>query len=120
MEGLNTLGKYEMFCYTLNHAGTFLVKSSEDDVGYLIFEELDGDFQAFLCDKNLKELLQNGYIDQHVYELSRKLHDMLQDICVSPLWEVECVTTTPEWLEILKLFDEIKEIQKKSDVGYYY
>jgi len=120
MYKLNTFGKYEMYCDTLNHAGTFLLESTEDDIGYLIFEELDGDFQAFLSDKNLKELLQNEYIDQHVYELSRKLHDMLEDISNSTLWELKYVTTAPEWLEILKLFDEIKEYQKKSDVGWFY
>lgn len=116
----NTRDKYEYFCYTLNNCGMFLLKCSEDDVGYYIFEELDSLFRSFLCEQNLKELLQEGYIDQHVVELSRELRQKLENISDSPLWELEYVTTAPEWLEILKLSDEIKDYQKKSSVGYYY
>ncbi len=108
MKEITVQEKYELYCDTLSHCGTFLLDSSDDDIGYHIFEEFDSDSISFLHPKTLDALLDAKYITQEIYALSVNLSKSFRALEGTDLWNVSAVRTSKEWLAVLALANEIK------------
>ncbi len=86
MNELTTAEKYAYFVDTLNHCGRFLLDASDEEIGYHLFEEFDGDARAFLCEMNLEELTAAGYINREVGRSARMLLERFSRLENTPLW----------------------------------
>lgn len=108
MKEITVQDKYKLYRDTLSHCGTFLLDSSDDDIGYRIFEEFDADSISFLHPKTLDALLGAKYITQEVYALSINLAKSFRALDGTDLWNVSAVRTSKEWLAVLSLADDVK------------
>lgn len=93
---------------TLDSCGLYLLSCDEGEISYRLFEEFDSDSISFLHDDALKSLLDGGFIDKQIYDLSRLLYTKFRSLENTPLWNVACVKTSEKWAEVLKLSDDIK------------
>lgn len=104
--------RYHRFVSTLQECGLFLLNKHNISVGTYIFEDFDIDIRSNLYPENLKFLLENGWIDDMIFQKSVQLYDKFSAIEINfpELWNVNAVKTSPEWHEILSLSDEIKSL----------
>jgi len=115
----------EMFGFyydTISKCGKFLLNSSDEEIGYCIFEEFDIGAVSFLHVNALNELRDEGIIDDTIYELSKSLRAQFMNLQGSDIWGVEYVRTSPEWLSIMVTSDEIRKAihnrWSESDIRY--
>lgn len=102
--------QYELYKETLSKCGLFLLKGSDEDIEYNIFEEFDTDSISFLHINILNSLLAAKLIDKEIYDLSLKLALNFRALEKTDLWNIESVKTNEQWYEILKLSDNIKQL----------
>lgn len=99
---------YEFFQNTLSHCGTFLLRLSDEEIGWHLFEEFDGDSISFLHEDTVNVLRQSGKITEETARLSLRLSGQFRALENTELWNVPSVKENPKWLEILKLSDCIR------------
>ena len=97
-----------MFKDTLNHCGMYLLDLPDEEIGYHLFEEFDGDCISFLNEDLLDQLLKSGKITQEIVYMSLELSRKLRALENTNVWNIQSVRNSEKWLEILKLSDLIK------------
>lgn len=102
------MDSYEWFKNALNHCGTFLLDLPDEDIGYHLFEEFDGDSVSFLNENFLAQLLSSGRISQEIVDMSLELSSKFRTLENTELWNVKSVRESKKWLEILTLSDQIR------------
>ncbi len=107
---LTATEKFEWFTETLNHCGCFLLHASDEEIEYHLFEEFDGDCRSFLCEDNLRQLRDAGYMDHAVTHAAHSLAEQFLRLEHTALWNVQAVKTAPEWLAVLSLADHIRAL----------
>ncbi len=103
--------RYERFLHTLDEMGLFLLKSSDDEILYKIFEEFAIDF-GNLHRSNLEILFDAGYIDKIIMNKCQKLYHLYYAIEFETpeLFNLKAVRSSEKWYEIMSLSDEIKKL----------
>ncbi|MFR7882131.1 MAG: hypothetical protein ACLU5J_12235 [Christensenellales bacterium] len=64
------LERFDLFKETFNVFGTFILKKSDEEIEYLVFEEFITYVTCYLHKNTLIDLLKNKFIDQYVFEKS--------------------------------------------------
>ena len=109
---------FQLYMRTFHHCGEFLLDFSDEKIGTYIFEEFDIEATTFLHHDTLDKLKNAELIHEEVYDLSRKLRRKFMELQGTPLWNVESVKTTAEWLEIMRIADRIRiSIESKNSTG---
>ena len=75
MEKISDKQLMEMYLDTLEKCGAYLLKKSDEDIEYNLFEEFDIGATTFLHDTVLGKLKLAGYIDSNIIEKSKKLRN---------------------------------------------
>ena len=99
---------YDLFKNTYEHCGTFLLHLSDEEIGWHLFEEFDGDCISFLHKDNIEALRQTGKITEESARLAIELSDRFRALENTELWNVPSVKENTKWLEILKLSDRVR------------
>ena len=102
------MDRYELFKDALNHCGMYLPDLPDEEIGYHLFEEFDGDCISFLNEDLLDQLLKSGKITQEIVYMSLELSRKLRALKNTNVWNIQSVRNSEKWLEILKLLDLIK------------
>lgn len=68
--------KYELFKSTLLKCCSNILYKSDDDFRYTLFEELPIDIISFLHNNTLDALIDEGYIDERIYNMCSELREM--------------------------------------------
>ena len=102
------MDKYELFKVALTHCGTFLLNLPNEDIGYHLFQEFDGDCISFLNEDYLTQLLYSGKIMPQIVDMSLALSKKLRTLENTELWNIQSVRENQKWLEILELSDKIQ------------
>lgn len=105
---------FEYFLETFDYFGTHLLFMSNQDIMDNLFEEFDANVHSFLHEDSLDVLLEKGFIDQEIYNLSLELRKEYLVLDEQPSWSVSDIKTDAHWLELMKLADLIKEKVVKS------
>lgn len=106
-----SIGKlFDLYVNTLEKCGKFVLNFSDDNIGYYIFEEFDIGVVSFLYSDNLKKLKDKGMIDEIIFEKSCFLRLNVMSLQGSKLWNIESVKNSIEWMKIMELSDEIKDL----------
>lgn len=102
--------RYDDWKETLNHCGLYLLKKSDDEIGYHIFEEFDIGVRISCTDDMLTLLCENGFIDDKMKMESMELRKLFCEIQIqeSQLWNIESLRKHPRWKKIMELADLIK------------
>ena len=100
---------YEYFTDTLRHCGLFLLALDDEEIGWHLFEEFDGDCVSFLDENTLKLLCAAGKITSETADAALLLSRKLRALEKADLWNPSAVRTSGRWREILALSDEIKK-----------
>ena len=114
---LTTEQSFDFYLSSLERCGIYLLKVSDKEIGYEIFEEFTTEYPASLSEYTLNVLEENGIIDKNISILSKNLQDKLLQLNGSSLWTTNALKAATEWEEVLQLSDKIKELihQKWSD-----
>lgn len=101
---------YIGYIRTLDSFTTALRDEDELTVGTRVFEDLDIYIRTYLCEKNLKIYLDEGWIDRDIAEMSRGLYDTFCSLQNSSpeLWNVEAVKNAEEWRILMELSEDIR------------
>lgn len=110
MEKISDKQLMEMYLDTLEKCGAYLLKKSDEDIEYNLFEEFDIGATTFLHDTVLGKLKLAGYIDSNIIEKSKKLRNQYMLLQDSNEYTVEYVKRSARWRKIMELSDEIKEL----------
>lgn len=102
----------ELFEDTLNRASSSVLKQSDEEIGYNIFEEFDISAYTFLHEDSLKRLLEAKIIDINIYELSSSLRNLVLKLQKEAKWKFELVKTDSDWKALFNLTDEIIRMKK--------
>lgn len=102
--------RYEFFKNTLEECGTDILLKSEDILEYKLFEEFAADAVSFLHENMLDALLDEGMIDDEIYQKCKELRNLYLSIqSNSLLLNAREVKASTEWKNIMKLSDEIRQ-----------
>ena len=112
MKELTTKERYEYFVETFSKFGSSILKESDDDIEYIIFEDIIDNVISFLHTIVLDELLKEKYINQEVYDLCCDFRKRFLEIEEKLSHTATIVKESQEWLELMKLSDDIKSILK--------
>lgn len=108
MKELTTEEKYEYFEETFNKFNTTLVNQSDDDIEYIIFEDIIDSVVSFLHPIVIDKLLDEKYINKEVYDLSCDFRKQFLELEEKTLANATEIKGSHEWLELMKLADVIK------------
>lgn len=100
----------EFYVDTLKKCGTNLLKMSDEDIEYNVFEEFDVGAISFLHDNTLSKLEKANLITKEISKKSSVLRSKFLRLQNTDLWNVDSVRNSKKWNEILKLSDEIKSL----------
>ena len=100
---------YEFFEEALSHCGLFLLDLSDEDIGWHLFEEFDGDCCSFLDQNTLASLRASGKITTDIANAALLLSQKFRALEHTELWNIASVRTNTRWGEILALSDAIKK-----------
>lgn len=98
------------FVDTLQQCGMHLLKMSDEDIEYHIFEEFDGGAISFLHENTLSELKKANLITEIMLQKSAELRIKFMALIDTEQWNVDSVKYSKKWREILELSDEIKSL----------
>lgn len=105
-----TVGKlFELYLDTLKMCSENTKLLSDDFVGYNIFEEFIIGITSFLAPTSLKRLIDDGLIDEHIYNDSEHLRALTLKLDGTDQWNVTSFRNSESWNEIIKLSDKIKK-----------
>ena len=101
---------YIGYIRTLESFTTALIKEDDIKVGARVFEDFDIYIRTYLCEKNLRIYLDEGWIDRDIAEKSISL---FESFCAMEkehpeLRNVEAVKNAEEWRKLMELSEEIR------------
>lgn len=105
---LSDEGLMAYYIDTLNQCGLFLLNEEDSVVEYRIFEEFDTGAHTFLHPSNLERLHASGFIDREMMDKSSELRGKVVSLQENGEWNMQAFRSSPNWLEVLRLCDEIK------------
>lgn len=109
MKKLTIGGKFDWFMDTLNKSGVFVRTLSDKEIETYIFEDLIVGAVSCFNKNNLKELKDDGIIDEEIEEATLLLREKILLIDNSDIWNIDSVKTDSNWLDIFELSDWIKK-----------
>lgn len=102
--------RYELFKNTLEECGTDILLEREEVIEYKLFEEFAVDAVSFLHENMLDVLLDEGMIDDEIYDKCKELRNLYLSMKTnSLLLNAREVKTSIEWKQIMHLSDEIRQ-----------
>lgn len=102
--------RYEFFKNTLEECGTNILLESEEIIEYKLFEAFAVDAVSFLHENMLEAFLDEGMIDDVIYEKCKKLRKLYLSMqSNSLLLNAREVKTSIEWKKLMQLSDEIMQ-----------
>jgi len=110
MEHITVHELYELYNDTLKKCGVYLLNETDEIIAYNIYEEFDIGVHSFFHIDNLSRLQKAGLISLDKLDASSLLRDKVIQLQHSNEWRIENFKTSIKWKEIMKLADEIKEM----------
>ena len=101
---------YIGYIRTLESFTTALIKEDDIKVGARVFEDFDIYIRTYLCEKNLRIYLDEGWIDRDIAEKSILLFESFCAMVKEypELRNVEAVKNAEEWRKLMELSEEIR------------
>ena len=108
MKELTTEEQYEYFEETFNKFNTTLLNQTDDDIEYVIFEDIIDNVISFFHPIVIDKLLEEKYINKEVYDLCCDFRKQFLELEEKTSVGVTEVRESKDWLDLMKLADEIK------------
>jgi hypothetical protein len=102
---------FEFYNETLDGCGVYLLNQDAETIGYNIFEVFDIGVISFLHKKSVVRLHEAGLISTLKMMKSLKLRELVFSIRDTEDWDLQKVNKSQRWFEIMKLSDEIKNLE---------
>ncbi len=101
--------RYDLFKCTLQKCSSNILSMKDDDFRYTLFEELTTDIISFLHNNTLDLLIDEGYIDETIYNKCSELREtyISEEKNLSELSDINKIKSMPMFCRIVKLADEI-------------
>ena len=110
MEQISLEKKFDLYMDSLEKFGALLLTMSDEMIDYYVFEEADICVASFMSKENMQELLDEGIIDDNIYEKSLLLNEEFIGFRETELWNVNSVKKDNRWHQLLCLSDEILKL----------
>lgn len=108
MKELTTKEQYEYFEETFNKFNITLLNQTDDDIEYIIFEDIINNVVSFLHTIVIDKLLDEKYINKEVYDLCCYFRKLFLELEENTSGGVTEIRKSKEWLDLMKLADLIK------------
>jgi hypothetical protein len=113
MKEIDVAESFALYYEILENADRFIAFDFDNELLEFVFTELATDLNSFYHQNTLNRLLDNGYINNEIEELSTQLRNHYFSMIDADKWDVEKLNNKDaEWIE---LFSRIKEIKEKVD-----
>ena len=110
-----TVGKlFELYLDTLEMCSENTKLLSDEAIEYNIFEEFIVGITSFFASVSLDRLIDNGLIDEQIYNDSEHLRTLTLELDGSAQWNLISFKNSESWDEIIKLSDKIKDNLRKK------
>ncbi len=96
MSEISAAELYELYVDTVGRCTNDLLRMSDQDINYNLFEEFDVGARSYLHESALVKLRQAGYIDDEMLAASKKVREKWLALQNKP-WRIEEVKTKEEW-----------------------
>lgn len=101
------------FDYTVSLCSGSLLKKSNDEILYDVYEEFDTCSWSFLHENTLNILLNSGLINSEIFKLASELRELSVKLFSSDMERsVEELKRNNEWQRVFALCDKIIELKK--------
>lgn len=107
MKELTTKEQYEYFKETFKKFNLSLLNKSDEDIEYIIFEDIIDNVISFLHTIVIDKLLYEKYINKEVYDLCCDFRKQFLELDEKTLRSATEIKKSQEWLELIKLADII-------------
>ncbi|MGC7931663.1 hypothetical protein ACP3VS_24070 [Lysinibacillus sp. VIII_CA] len=108
---------FKLFLETLKHSNSNVLTLSDDLIEYYLLEEFAIEAPAYLSEFTLDRLVNEGIIDEEIFEKSKKLKDVYFSMNQMKVWDSSSIKKSSEWKEIFSLSDQICELIHKKWTG---
>lgn len=105
---------FKLFLETLKHSNSNVLTLSDDLMEYYLLEEFAIEAPAYLSEFTLDRLVNEGIIDEEIFEKSKKLKDVYFSMNQMKVWDSSSIKKSSEWKEIFSLSDQICELIHKK------
>ncbi|MDL2287431.1 hypothetical protein LJB90_02575 [Eubacteriales bacterium OttesenSCG-928-G02] len=113
-----TLGeRFKNYMDTFDYCGTDIINKPDLEIGYYVFEEFDTSIICCLYKDSLDLFKYEGLIDDEIAKKSKTLREEVLFLQSTSLWNIEAVKNSEEWLNIMKMCDEIKSLVHQRWTG---
>ena len=110
-----TVGKlFELYLDTLERCSENTKLLSDEAIEYNIFEEFIVGITSFFASVSLDRLMDNGLIDEQIYNDSEHLRTLTLELEEAVQWNLISFKNSESWDEIIKLSDKIKDNLRKK------
>ncbi|MBQ8489915.1 MAG: hypothetical protein IJ535_09055 [Pseudobutyrivibrio sp.] len=101
--------RYEIFKNTLCKCSSKLLNKNNEEFKYLLFEDLAVEINSFLHDTALDTFIEEGYIDESIYNKCIELRDLYlnEEENYMSLSDVNKIRESTKFNKMIKLADEI-------------
>ena len=106
----------ELFLDTLYRSSSKNLLGSDDEIESDLFEEFDSGAISFLHENTLDRLLEHGFINAEIKNLSLELREKARFLLENKRG-TEPVKTDAEWVDLFRLSDKIFNLKKQFDVS---
>ncbi|MCM3080428.1 MULTISPECIES: hypothetical protein [Brevibacillus] len=110
MREITTEALFHLYLDTLESCGSYLRNSSDDVVGYEIFEQFDIGVVSFFHESSLLRLLNAGFINIETMQRSSELRRLALELQKENEWSLKAFRTSTRWTTLLALADEIRSM----------
>ncbi len=101
----------ELYIDTIKKCSSEEMKNKDDIIEYNIFEEFDIGFISFLNLNNVKKLYENELITSEMFNKTKQLVEKVRFVQDNNLWCMKSIKNSDEWKNIIKISDEILELE---------
>ncbi len=99
---------YIDYIYTLKHGSSLILEQNDDYLEWSIYEQLSLGYSSFMYEFNLDTLLDKGYINEEIYELTFQLGHKADTLLQSELERsAQFVRNSHKWNAFFKDTDNI-------------
>ena len=101
--------RYELFKDALFKCSSLILSKEDDDFRYTLFEELTIDIISFLHKNTLDLLIDEGYIDETIYNKCSQLREIFigEEKKLYELSDINRIKSSTMFCRIVNLADEI-------------
>lgn len=107
MNDINLNQLNDSFWEIISKCSISILNNDDSLVDTYIYEDIDIDIETYFQDEYLCKLYTNGYINKEVFNKSKELKKIVQNLILKKRWSPLNIREDKDWESMFNLADEI-------------